>query len=90
MGDLVEIKRFEQDLFSLEIDSISSAVPGMYEKYEDFFDLFNYRVIGIGGATLPTYPDYLKTFLTDYLNYQVYQETMGIYTDLSDLEKESY
>ena len=84
----IRIKRFEQDLFALEIDSIASFLPGMYNKYGGFFDLFNYRIISIGGANQPTYPDYLKTFLTDYLNYQVYQETMTVFPDLSDLEHE--
>lgn len=81
------IRRFEQDLFTIDIDSIAVKVPGMYEKYGEFFDLFNYRIIGIGGANQPTYPDYLKTFLTDYLNFQVYQETMGVFNDLTNLER---
>lgn len=82
----IEIKRFEQDLFSLPADSISSYVPVLYERYGEFFDLFNYRIIGIGGARQPTYPDYLNAFLTDYLNFQVYTETMEVFSDLSKIE----
>ena len=82
----VEIKRFEQDLFAIRIDSIATAVPALGEKYRDFFELFNYRIIKIGGMNEPTYPDYLRTFLTDYLNNQVYQETMKRFPDLNVLE----
>ncbi len=86
--DGIEIKRFEQDLFAVGIDSIASAVPALYNEYGDFFDLFNYRIINIGGAHEPTYPDYLKTFLTDYLNNQVYHETMERFSSLKDLEEQ--
>ncbi len=82
----LEILRFEQDLFAVDFDSIARKVPFFYEKYGDFFDLFNYRIINIGGARQVTYPDYLKTFLSDYLNYHVYQETMRVFPDLEPLE----
>jgi len=82
----IETKRFEQDLFAVNIDSIASAVPVLYDKYGAFFELFNYRIINIGGAHEPTYPDYLKAFLGDYLNNQVFQETMERFTSLKSLE----
>jgi len=84
----VKIKRFEVDLFSLEYDSIENKIPWFYHKYGEFFDLYNYRIINIGDANQKTYPEYLKIFLTDYLNNEVYQKTMEIYPDLTDLERE--
>jgi hypothetical protein len=83
----IKITRFETDLFALDFDSIPENVPRFYEKYGEFFDLFNYRIINIGGARQATYPDYLKSFLTDYLNNQVYEETMRVYPDLTRLEQ---
>ncbi len=83
----LRIKRFEQDLFALNLDSIAQSVPGFYERYGEFFDLFNYRVINIGGARQLTYPGYLKSFLTDYLNHQVFQETMQVFPDLAETEQ---
>ncbi len=88
IGAEIKIKRFEQDLFSVKIDSIAAAVPGLYDKYGEFFDLFNYRIINIGGATQPAYPDYLKAFLTDFLNNEVYDRTMETYPDLEGLEEQ--
>jgi hypothetical protein len=84
----IEINRFEVDLFSLDYDSIAEKIPWLYEKYGEFFDLFNYRIINIGGAGQSTYPEYLKIFLTDYLNNEVYNKTMEVYPDLTGLEKE--
>ncbi len=78
----IDIKRFEQDLFQVNLDSITENLDYFYSEYGKFFDLFNYRIIQIGGARQLTYPDYLKTFLTDYLNHEVYKETMKIFPDL--------
>lgn len=84
----IKIKRFEMDLFDTDLDSIEASIPGFYYKYGDFFDLYNYEIINIGGADQRTYPEYLKIFLTDYLNYEVYKKTIETYPDLGDLEKE--
>jgi hypothetical protein len=84
----IKIKRFEIDLFDTDLDSIEASIPGFYKEYGDFFDLFNYKIINIGGAGQRTYPDYLKIFLTDYLNNEVFKRTVAIYPDLDDLEQE--
>jgi len=84
----IKIKRFEIDLFKTDLDSIQESIPGFYKEYGDFFDLFNYKIINIGGAGQRIYPEYLKIFLTDYLNNEVYKKTMEIFPDLDDLQKE--
>ena len=84
----IKIKRFEIDLFNTDLDSIEVSIPGFYNEYGDFFDLFNFKIINIGGAGQRTYPEYLKIFLTDYLNNEVYKKTIETYPDLNDLEKE--
>jgi hypothetical protein len=84
----IKIKRFEIDLFDTDLDSIEESIPGFYREYGDFFDLFNYKIINIGGAGQSTYPEYLKIFLTDYLNNEVYKETIETFPDLDDLERE--
>jgi hypothetical protein len=83
----VVIHRFEQDLFAVDFDSIGAAVPGFYARYGEFFDLFNHRIINIGSARQVTYPDYLRSFLTDYLNHQVFKEVMKVFPDLGWLEQ---
>ena len=83
----IKIKRFEVDLFSLDYDSIEEKIPWFYNKYGEFFDLYNYEIINIGDAKQSTYPEYLKIFLTDYLNNQVYYKTMEVFPDLTNLER---
>jgi len=61
----IKIKRFEIDLFDTDLDSIKESIPGFFNKYGAFFDLFNFKIINIGGAGQKTYPEYLKIFLTD-------------------------
>ena len=58
----LKIARFEMDLFGLDFDSIPQAVPVLQERYGDFFEIFNYRIINIGGPGQVTYPEYLKKF----------------------------
>ncbi len=82
----LEIKRLERDLFTLDLDSISEKIPWFNDKYGDFFDLYNVRIINIGGSEMVTYPQYLTVFLTDYVNNEVYQETMAVFPDLTWLE----
>jgi hypothetical protein len=82
----LQISRFEQDLFGMDFDSIPTAIPMLKGRYGDFFDIFNYRIINIGGSDLVTYPDYLKSFLTDYLNNEVYRVTMVVFPDLEELQ----
>lgn len=82
----LEIRRLELDLFSLDFDSIPESIPYLYDRYGEFFDLFNYQIIHIGGARQPTYPDYLRSFLTDYMNNQVYQKTLEVFPETDELE----
>ena len=84
----LKVLRMEQDLFSLPLDSIKSYVPYLQQKYGSFFDLFNYRIIQIGGSDNPVYPDYLLYFLTDQLNNEVYGKVMEVFPDIHWLEEE--
>ncbi len=84
----LHISRFEKALFGLDFDSIPAAIPVLKDRYGDFFDIFNYRIINIGGPDQVTYPDYLKSFITDYLNNEVYRAAMKVFPDLDALETE--
>ncbi len=84
----LQINRFEKDLFNLDFDSIHAAIPILKSRHGEFFDIFNYRIINIGGSDQVTYPDYLKSFLTDYLNNEVYRVTMEVFPDLTVLQSQ--
>ena len=61
----IEIQRFEQDLFAISPDSVWQCVPQMEAKYGQFFELYNQRVICIGGINQLDYDRKLASFLTD-------------------------
>jgi len=82
----IEILRFEQDLFNIDLMRISDEIPGLKEKYGDFFTLFN-RVINIGQPDSPTYPEYLKAFITDPVNNQVYNKLLEVYPDVDEIKE---
>jgi len=84
----LKIHRLENDLFSLQLDNIETAIPKLEEEYGAFFDLFNYRIINIGGSDQSVYPEYLLYFLTDQLNNEVYGRVMEVFPDISWLELE--
>jgi len=84
----LQVHRLETDLFSLPLDSIESSIPDLHDRYGSFFDLFNYRIIQIGGSDQPVYPEYLLYFLTDQLNNEVYGRVMEVFPDIQWLEKE--
>ena len=82
----IEILRFEQDLFNIDLMRISNEIPELEEKYGDFFTLFNH-VINIGQPDLFAYPEYLKAFITDPVNNKVYDKTMEIYPDVDEIKE---
>jgi len=78
--------RLEKELFELSVDSIASSIPYLENKYSHFYELFNY-VIKIGETRSPYYPRYLKSFITDRTNREVYLATNREFPDIDMLEK---
>lgn len=84
----VEIKRFEKDIFEVDPSKIEDRIPELKQKYNEFLEIFGNRIIGIGSTSGPMYTEFLKQFITDYNNFKIYQRTLEIFPDLSDLNIE--
>ena len=82
----IRIRRMDKDLFEMDLDSIRARIPWLRNRYGDFFELYNTRIINIGSSLDVTYPQYLTVFLTDYLNNEAYKSVETLYPDLSWLE----
>jgi hypothetical protein len=82
---VIKAERFEQDLFNINIDSVSSVVPKFKAKYGEFFDLFNYKIVNLGSCDDPRYPEALKRFVTDYYMNLNYHKVMEVFPDLIQL-----
>jgi hypothetical protein len=84
----IEILRLDRDLFKIDIDSIPLQLPELFDKYGEFFDIFNHMIIRIGDPGSPSYQLHLKRFLTDFDIYRVYTEVEKVFPDLSEIEAE--
>lgn len=63
----LRIKHFDVDLLKLKSEEVKPAIPILKSKYNDFFDIFTYRMIGIGGADQENFPEMLYSFISDSL-----------------------
>jgi hypothetical protein len=83
----VEVERFDRDLFEISTDSINQAIGAFYERYGDFFDVFNVHVINIGQASSRRYPSYLSMFINDPTNRQVYEYTGTVFGSMEPINE---
>jgi uncharacterized protein YxeA len=60
----VKLERFDLEL--RKEDKTYADIENLYEKYGEFFEVYNYEIIGIGGIENSSYLTYLNTFLNDY------------------------
>jgi len=84
----IKIHRFEQDIFSLDKDSLELLIPGIENKYGEFFGLFNNKIISIGGTNNKEYADNLKIFLSDIMIADGYRKCREVFPDLNLLEND--
>ncbi|SHF67419.1 gliding motility-associated lipoprotein GldB [Mariniphaga anaerophila] len=61
----VEIVRFDQQLFELPMQDTLAELTELRNLHPDFFDLFTWRVIGLGGLTEEHFSEGMGEFLTD-------------------------
>ncbi len=81
----MEIQRFENDLMNIQLDSINSEINRLHAKYDEFLDLFSLEIIQIGPVGNPSYPDFLRSFVTDYMINDVYRQVKEKYADISGI-----
>ncbi len=84
----VEVVRFDNLLFSHNQTDTSRAYVELSNEYPDFFNLFSYRVIKIGGINDEQFDKLMNTFLTDTLIQDVKAKTDSVFSDFPKLEKQ--
>lgn len=78
--------RFEKELFSIqEKDSLQEFVD-LREKYPDFFDLFTYKIILIGGIDDENFREYMNAFLTDTMILNIKSLVEEEFSDFDKIE----
>ena len=63
----LKIKHLDVDLLKLKQDQVVAAIPVLKSSHGEFFDLFTYRMINIGGTEQENFPEMLYSFVSDTL-----------------------
>lgn len=84
----VEIVRFGEELLNLSGKDTLATIAELSNKYPDFFNLFTYGVIRVGGIGDEYFNDYIKTFLTDSMISEVKSAVDAEFKDFSKLDKQ--
>ena len=61
----VEFVNFGEELFSLPLIDTLAELQNLRQQHPDFFDLFTYQIIRIGGIEDENFATYMTSFLTD-------------------------
>jgi len=80
----IEIVRFDQELFALPMQDTLAELTVLRNKYPEFFDLFTWKVIGVGGIEEAHFLEIMGEFLTDTMIVNV--KTL-VEKEFSDFEK---
>jgi uncharacterized protein YjaZ len=84
----VEVVRFDKELFSINSNDTIGSVTELSNKYPEFFDLFTYKVIQIGGIGDSLFMDGIKHFLTDTMILNVKKLVDAEFSDFNNTEKQ--
>jgi len=84
----IETVRFDHELFSVDTTNLQNSITALSNKYPDFFNLFTYKIIRIGGFENEHFFDYLALFLEDTLIINVKQTVDKEFADFDITAKE--
>ena len=84
----IELKRLDKDIFGMDPAVIDEQLPDLIEKYEQFFELYSYKVINLGNPYQKGFADSLVGFVTNYTMNSVYEKVKRVFPDMSLYEEE--
>jgi len=84
----IKVVRFDKELFAINDKDTLNSLIELSNKYTEFFDLFTYKVIQIGGIGDSLFPDGMKLFLTDTMILDVKKLVETEFSDFDKTEKE--
>ena len=84
----IRVIRFDQELFSVNSGDTLKSLTALSNKYPEFFDLFTYKVIQIGGIGDSLFIDGMKQFLTDTMILDVKKLVDTEFSDFNKIENQ--
>lgn len=83
-----KVIRFDKELFDINSADTLKALTELSNKYPEFFDLFTYKVIQIGGIGDSLFTERMKYFLTDTMILNVKKLVDAEFSDFEKTEKQ--
>lgn len=84
----IKVVRFDNELFAINDNDTINSLTTLSNKYPEFFDLYTYKVIQIGGMGDSLFPDGMKLFLTDTMILDVKKLVDTEFSDFDKTEKQ--
>lgn len=84
----LEVVRFDKELFALNENDTINSILNLSNKYPEFFNLFTYKVIQIGGIGDEYFEDAIKLFLTDTMILNVKNVVEEEFFEFDKIEKQ--
>lgn len=84
----IKIVRFDKELFAIPLKDTLTEITKLSNAYPDFFDLFTYRIIRIGGIGETEFPGLLAQFVTDTMILNVNHLVEKEFSDFNKIEKQ--
>ena len=84
----LKIQRFDSVLYNIKTDSVINYVPDLQKQYNEFFEIFNNKIINIGEPDQLAYSGYLTKFLTDNIIIEVLEKVNKEFSDFSNYSSE--
>ena len=84
----VSVIRFDDELFSIKSGDTVQSISALSNKYPEFFDLFTYKVIQIGGIGDTLFMEGMKHFLTDTMILNVKNLVDAEFSDFDKTNKQ--
>jgi hypothetical protein len=82
----VEIVRFEDKLFALPLKDTLEELRELRGQYPGFFDLFTWKVIGIGGIEEDYFPELITGFIKDTMIVNLRSLVIDEFSDFGNIE----
>lgn len=84
----IEIVRFEQELFNIDLYSFEDAAKHLITKHPDFLPLFGNKIIEIGDPSQSWFYNGLKSFVTDQAVYNLNKRVAEIYPNMNNTKEQ--
>lgn len=84
----IDVVDFGSELMNLEGKDTLEAIATLSNEHTDFFNLFTYRIIRIGGIGDEDFPELIRTYLNDSLIHQVKATSDSVFSHPEQLEKQ--